>query len=254
MIKNFKKYLTLIAALTSLNAIAVEKMSPADIEIAQSKLQTTFTELEIKHFQPSVVPGLYEVFAGNNILYFHPESQTIFFGQLYNKDGVSLTDKSRQEFASTQMKDLPMDSGIIIGNPDGVEVTEIGQMDCGYCQRADDFFSKLEKKMPVKRRYFFLDVPESQYPTARKKAVHIICSEDPSQAFTDINKNKITEYKTCDKADGVLKDHQMVAQAFGVNGTPTFLLNEKILPGFSSENRAEIESFVKQELSTPSVN
>ncbi|HAS4509461.1 TPA: thioredoxin fold domain-containing protein [Vibrio cholerae] len=248
------KSLVLSAVVLSSASHAVEKMSDTEVQKAQEQLQTTFTELTIKQFKPSPIPGLFEVYAGNNILYFHPDSETIFFGKIYNKLGESLTDKASQEFAMQQMKDLPMDSGIIIGDPNGVEVIEIGQMDCGFCKTADEYFTKLAKTTPVKRRYFFLDVPENYYPTARKKAEHIICSDDPSKAFEDVHFDRVKEYKTCSKAAGVIAQHQIVAEALGVSGTPTFVIDREIVPGFSQTQANKIESFVKAKLSTTSVN
>ncbi len=249
MIKTYvKKWLVTLASLVATSSVyAVDKMTDEQINEAQDRLKTTFSEMSIQHFQPSIIPGLFEVFAGNNILYFHPESETIFFGQIFDKSGSSLTQLSRQKYALERMKTLPLDSGIVIGPSDGVEVIEIGQMDCGYCQAAHTWLDELQKTKPIKRVVYFLDVPETHYATARRKAEHIICSTDQAKAFNDIHNNLVTDFTSCPEANSVLAKHKSVTDAFGVSGTPTFVIDGQVLGGFSQTNKEKIVSFVNEQ-------
>lgn len=224
-----------------------ETIKAASIEDAQEKLKQTFTQLNFTDFGPAPIPGLFQLIAGPNVFYFHPETETLFIGNIYNKDGESLTEKTKQEHALKVMSTLPMDKGIELGDKEGPTIIEFGQMDCHFCMSAEEYFAQLHKKYHFKRQYFLLDVGSQFYPTARKKAEHLVCSDDKNAALADIVADRVKQYKTCPEAEELLKTHADINNKFGISGTPTFLINNKLYPGLNQNAKDAIETYLGEQ-------
>ena len=221
-----------------------KSLSDSAVQQAQDKLQATFSNIKFSHFGPAPIDGLFELHAGKNVLYFHPEDEVMFVGELYNKDGVSLTQLSKQKVALEKMKDLPMDSALELGDPDGIEIIEFGQPECGYCIAANKEIEELSKKYPIKRKYFFVRVG-SRFPQSQQKVMSILCADDKAQAFHDAHNGKFNQFANCDEGKEQFAEHDKVVDSFGVNGTPTFLLGSRLVEG---KNTPAIEEYVKEQL------
>ena len=231
---------------SELDTVATGKksLSKEAVQQAQDKLQATFQNMKFSYFGPAPVEGLFELHAGKNVLYFHPDQEVMFVGELYNKDGVSLTQLSKQKVAIAKMKELPMDSGIEMGDPNGIEIVEFGQPECGYCVRANEEIEALAKKYPIKRKYFFVRVGQT-FPNSQKKVMSILCSDNKEQAFKDAHAGKFNQFANCNEGTELFAQHDLVVNSFGVNGTPSYLLGSRLVEG---KNTPAIEEYVKEQL------
>lgn len=214
---------------TIANTEGVASDQDIDVDAAQKKLQVSFKEMNIVDFKPAPMSGLFEVNTGQGIIYFHPENELLFFGEIYNKEGESLTLKSMQASTEKMLDRLPMDSAIEFGPEDGIEMVEFTDPDCPYCLKYHQVISEKEKELPIRRKLYFLT---GIHPAAEPKMRHVICSEDKEQAYQDAYSRKIHEWKDCEEADEVLAKHQQVVKGLGVAGTPSFLMDGKIEMGF----------------------
>lgn len=199
------------------------------VEKAQEQLQATFSNLTIIDFKPSPMPGLYEVNTGNGIIYFEPKAELLFFGEIYAKDGTSLTQTARENKTKATLSQLPMDIGLVIGDPDGKEIIEFTDPDCPYCRRYEQFIVPLSHEQPIKRVIYFIT---SIHPASYKKAMHVLCADNPEQAFHEVYASEVTEFKGCKKAKKILQAHQQIAQSLGISATPSFLINDHLEVGF----------------------
>lgn len=190
-----------------------------------------FPNVPIDSFRESQIPGLYEIVAGTQVIYFSPKGYLVF-GEIFTKDGVNITAERRAEVTSKKMKSIPADKAIVVGDGDK-KVIEFSDPDCPFCRRAFRYF---ESRADVKR-YVYLFPLKKLHPDAEKKAKYILCSDDPAQAYRDVFSGKMDGKeleipKECDSvAQRRLDEIQMIGQNLGLTGTPVFYINGKLVRG-----------------------
>ena len=199
------------------------------LEQVQTQLKKSFSNLSIVDFSESPIPDIYEVNTGSGIIYYHPKKDIIFFGEMYDKNGESLTQASLAKTVKTNLEKLPIQLGIQLCDPSGVEIIEFSDPDCPYCREYEKFITQLSQEKAIKRTIFF---DTRVHRGSVEKVTHIICSDNQEEAFHDIYSGKTMEYKQCDKAAEILAAHLRVSEGLGVSGTPTFILGDKLSPGF----------------------
>lgn len=208
---------------------------------AEEKLKATFSQIQVTGFEPSPVPGVFELTTGNNTYYFYPgekgQDGVLIFGEMYDAKGNNLTQVAREKRLDKSMASLPMDQALVMGNKTGsIEFFEITDPECPYCEGYDTWVKQQPFAGQIKRKVIFL--MNNGHPGERREVEHIICSEDKDKALDDAFKNTdsnsvITNWKTCPEAEGVIAAHQKIVQAVGAQGTPAFIINGKMVTGFS---------------------
>ena len=222
-----KKVFVLIAVILLFAGYA----SAQDMKAAEESLRRTFPNVGIDGFRGSEIKGLYEVTAGNQIFYFSPEGYLIF-GEIWSKEGKSITAERRAAAASKKVAGLPLEKAIKIGSGPK-KVIEVSDPDCPFCRKASEYF---EKRTDV-TRYVYL-MPLSQiHPEAEKKAKYILCSADQARAYEEVFSGKadgkeLPLMPLCEpKTTELLNEHKAIAQSLGVQGTPAFWINGKFVSG-----------------------
>ncbi|WP_257291358.1 DsbC family protein [Endozoicomonas sp. ONNA1] len=220
-----KKIVALVMALLSQAAFA-----ETDIQKAQEKLKATFSNISVVGFQPSPVPGLFEVNMGTGIIYFHPEKQLLMFGEIFDASGNSLTAESLKKMTEDKFSEFDTSKALVIGDPKGVKIIEFSDPDCPFCRRYDQFLQT--QNVPVQRFIFF---DTRVHPKAVKKVEHILCSKDRESAYKDMYAGKIPgTFKSCDAGKEAIKEHLRISKSVGVSGTPSLLLEGRLITGFQS--------------------
>ncbi len=195
----------------------------------EESLKQNFPNLKYDSLQPSPIKGLYEVTVGMQVFYYSPEAELLMVGDisLINKEGRNLTQEKGLEIITRKVKDIPLDKALKIGDGKNV-VIEFSDPDCGYCRKAFDFFSK---KTNVTHYVFF-------FPLSAKSEVkirHILCSSDRVKAYKDAYSGKLDDEKlsVCNdaKVEELLKDQRAAGARLGIEGTPFFVVNGKVVPG-----------------------
>jgi len=186
------------------------------------QLKDHFPGMAFTKVEASPIDDLYEVQAGQNIVYFYPKKDLLVFGEIWNREGKSLTGLKRQETAARLIKDLPLDKAVKIGNGKNV-VIEFTDPDCPFCRKADGF---LKGRKDVTRYVFF--TPLSIHPQAASKAMYILTAQNREKAHEEVFGGKLdskpVEVKN-DVASKLLIEHQAWGAKLGVNGTPAFWIN-----------------------------
>lgn len=222
---------------------------------AEDKLKATFSQIQVTGFEPSYVPGVFELTTGNNTYYFYPgengKDGVLIFGEMYDSQGNNLTQMAREKRLDKALAALPMDKAILMGNKTGsIEFFEITDPECPYCERYDSWVKKQPFANQIKRKVIFL--MNSGHPGERREVEHIICSKDKDKALDDAFKNTadnpvISDWKTCPEAEDIIAEHNKIVQAVGAQGTPAFIINGKMVTGFSEAQILEaIKSMTPQ--------
>lgn len=243
-------------------SVAHAQQSPDEKELseAEAKLKATFSQLNVTSFSKSPIPGIWEIQTGSNIMYFSPESPehegVIFLGEMYNKNGESLTEQSKDRMLSKTIKTLDFSSAISVGRTTSPAFYEITDPDCPYCHAYDGWLKDIDKDNSVHRKLIFMVNPG--HPLAKAKIEHIICADNKDEAvkyaFSDALPHQSLEtatplqlanfkaLKTCKGADAVIEQQQKLIASLGVNGTPSFVF------GADTDKPVKVVGFAKDKI------
>jgi len=223
------------------------KVANSAVDAVQKKLQITFKNVSPEFMGPGPIKGLYELLVGNKIIYYAPEKNWLLFGAFYSPEGVNQTQQRLSSLLSSRVEALPLKEAITIGNGD-TDVIEFLDPDCPYCRKWDRFIST---RQDVKRHIFLVPL-DRLHPTARGKAVDILCRSDPGQALEDFYKGKAGTDKLirCPGGEHRLSIHEDAAKKLGVSGTPTLVIAGQVITGF---NPARISKLLDQKRSLNNV-
>lgn len=208
-------------------AAAVSVFASEDV---QRSFKAQMPNLEIDTVGKTGIPGLYEVVSGNNILYYHPKTGYIIFGEIWSKDGVSLTEKRREEIMARKVKDISkhFSKAVKVGKGSNV-IVEFTNPDCPFCRKAFTYF---EGRKDVTEYIFFLGAVN---PKARNKILYVLCSKDREGAYKEVMSGRLDgkELDVCsgNEAEGMIDSHTAIAKSVGVTATPTFIINGRVVVG-----------------------
>jgi len=217
---------TLVIVLAVISSLALASDDSNYIDTAQQKLLRTFSGLTIRSFEPGPIEGLYEIDLGSGIAYYHSEKELLFFGEIWDKNGISLTAQSIAKRNIDTISKIPLDQALVLGEK-GPEIIEFTDPQCPYCKQFNQWFYR--EKIDAKR-YVFFDT--RIHPDAQRSVVHIFCSDDQQQAYKDVFSGKKLKWKTCKKGQKRAEEHLKASIAMGVNGTPSFVLGGALVQGF----------------------
>lgn len=207
---------------------------------ALKKLQNNYIGLPVSDFAPGPIDGLYEFLSNDNVLYYSPAKNLLFAGDIYSKDGISLTATRLAALQAKKFKQLPLELALKIGNGPK-RIIEFTDPECPYCQAYHKYISAHAAEVT---RYIFFFPLNAIHPGANTKAVQILCAQSQQQAFNDVYERKInTTLEVCDGGKALLAKQKAVGDRLGINGTPTLLLgssNTKVV-GF---DQARIAAFL----------
>ncbi len=207
-------------------------VSNAEESITIQILHKSFPNVKAERVGKSVIPGLYEVEAGNNVFYFEPRNGYLLFGDIVNKEGKNLSAEKRQELLAGRVKEIPLEKGIKIGNGKNV-VIEFTDPDCPFCRKAAEWFKKNREDVTL---YVFLYPITRLHPGAETKAKYILGAKDREKAYHEVMSGALDnadagKLKLTEKAGALLEEHRQLAIKAGVFATPTLWVNGKHVPG-----------------------
>jgi len=200
------------------------------VKYAERMFNEVYPRVDYRFIGRSAVEGLFEVVAGENIFYFHPESGNLIFGEIFTKEGRSLTALRRASLTDQSQKGTGLyPDAIRIGSGPNV-IVEISDPDCPFCRRASAYF----KHRNNITRYVYL-YPLPTHPDAEAKTKYILCSDDRARAYEEVFSghvdNRIPEIPQDCNADALLEAHINRALRAGVQTTPTFWVNGRHVEG-----------------------
>ncbi len=220
----FAFYLSLVALAGIQPAFAEESAGDPAHQLSEILPNTT-----IDGFGPTPIPGLFEVTAGDQIFYFSPTGHLVF-GEIWSRDGQSLTAERRQQIVAEKIKRLPLQKALTLGNGPH-QVIEFTDPDCPFCRQVD---AVLAKRADVTRHVFFYPLT-GLHPNAAAKSRFILCSDDPEATMQDVFGGRWDDAPlpplANDCRENLLSEHQQLAGMLGVRGTPSIWVNGTAVKG-----------------------
>ena len=178
--------------------------------------------VKVDAVQESAIPGFYEAIAGGQFVYVSKDGRYVLNGAAYDVAGKSdLTETSRAKARKLALDKIGPDKRIVFAPkaPAATKytVTVFTDIDCPFCRRFHEQVAQYNAK-GIAVDYLFY--PLSIHPGADKKAEAVWCAKDRNTAFTAAMSGQDPGTATCPNP---VSELTQLAQALGVNGTPTIL-------------------------------
>ena len=194
-------------------------------------LKKVYPQMRVDSIRESEIPGLYEVTAGSNIIYFYPEKNYLLFGEIMTKEGKNLTAEKRNLILAAKVEKIDLENALKIGSGK-MRVIEITNPDCGYCRRLSEYFERPEIKKKVTRYVMFA----SFHPQSLKKAEYIMSASDGEAAYIEVMSGKLDKVKpdkvtVTKKGEDLIKKQKDSLSVLNIRGTPTLLIDGEVIMG-----------------------
>jgi protein-disulfide isomerase len=245
--------LFLLALLPSEKATAQSVNQDVQNLIAK-QLKATFKQTTFTNLESAPIDGWYQAEISNQVVYFSPTQALMFFGEVYTKNGISLSEQTRRKWQSKRTANLDVSAALVIGTG-VIEIIEFTDTDCSFCQRFNRWITakndayKDKYNQDLFTRKIVLTPIDQLHPNAHKEALHILCQspENYETAITQTLESKISfaEMDSCQQGKDLLIKHRKISKEFGVSATPTLVINGQIVQGF---NQQKLEAVIKQQL------
>jgi len=229
--------LTLISALVLGPASSVYA-NDADIKELKVALVQRLPKAENATIKATPVEGLYEVLAGNQIMYMTKDARYIFDGDLYDmQTRNNITEDARGVIRLGALNNLG-EKNMLVYTPKGEvkhTITVFTDIYCPYCRKLhDEVGDYLENG--VKVRYIFVPFKGAK---SVQTSVSVWCADDKNKAMDLAKSGQTVEDRTCDNP---VSQHQALATELGIRGTPAIMLGSgKLLPGYVPSNKVILQ-------------
>ena len=181
-------------------------------------IETRFGGTKVIDVQSSPLPGLYEVFLGDRIVYSDATGDHVLVGDLIEtRTQTDLTQAKMEQRSSIDYKALPFDKAIKIVKGNGSrQLAVFEDPDCPFCRRLEQELVTLNDTTV----YVFLFPIDSLHPQASLHSRQIWCAPDRAQAWTQwlVQRTPLPP-ATC-KSDP-LPELAKLGQKLYIDGTPT---------------------------------
>lgn len=229
-VQGLGRILCLLAAIALPNLQPADAAPKADVTATlRQNIESRFPGAHILDIQPSAIPGLYELFMGDQIVYTDAAGDYLIVGSMVDtQTKQNLTEARLNDHGKIDFGVLPLAQAIKIVKGNGSrQFAVFSDPDCPFCQQ-------LEKTLLTVNdftMYVFLFPIASLHPQAPAKAHAIWCAADRPQAWNQwMHEKKLPPAKTCsgDPIDSL----QKLGDTLHINSTPTlFFANGRRVAG-----------------------
>ena len=231
---------TAIAAQGLVLAVAAaqsDQVADAAVQEAERRFSATFRSPVVRGVAPAPIDGLFEVTLADQVVYFAPDKGLLVLGEIWTADGRSLTADALARSRAERLANLSLDAAITLGFGPR-QIIEFVDPECPHCARYDAW---MRGRPDLTRRVFFV-VDRQRHPNAVAKAVHVLCSPNPSAALADVYAHKIpaADLRSCEDGTRRLAAQESAARSFGVGATPTLAVGDQVLTGFDPSRIANL--------------
>jgi thiol:disulfide interchange protein DsbC len=231
------RFLFVFATVLSISCFANQKITNEEKTKVEEYFQNSIGaglkagDVEVNE---SNIKGLVEIYVQGKLMYFDIESQLLFIGEIYDKNGASLTKATLKQKSLDRLSTLPKVHIVLNGGKGLKKVVEFTDPDCPYCRKASAFFA--EHNNAVERHIYF---DTRIHPAAKSKVIHILCAKDREKAFHAVYTNQLTKYEYCEKGEALAEQHQQASIEMAVSATPTFFIGDNLVRGFDRQKLAD---------------
>lgn len=190
----------------------------------QQTLQQRFPTIRIETVQPSPVPGLYQVIAGQQVVYTDASGDHMIVGRMMDtQTRHDMSADALDDYYTVNFKTLPLNEAIkIVKGNGGRKIALFADPDCPYCRQLEQNM----RSMTDVTVYLFLFPLEQVHPHATADAKAIWCSPDRASAWENwmLDRTPIPGGGSC--ADDPIQKIRALADSLHIHATPTFFLED----------------------------
>lgn len=229
----FKKLLWLAVLAMGFSGMAA--VAADEVEAISKVLQNIIPGSKPDSVAESVIPGLYQVSYGPDIIYITKDGHYALQGDLVDTGTRENLTEAVRSVARLKLINAVDQKSMIIFAPKEVKhtVTVFTDVDCGFCRKLHSQIADYNK-YGIAIRY--LAFPRSGVNTeSYYKAVSVWCAADRNEALTHAKLGEVMKKKTCDNP---VREHMALADKLGVNATPTLILEDgSLISGYIPPDR-----------------
>lgn len=227
-----------IAPLTALTALLAVGLSPsvslagATPDPIRSSVESLNARSSLEAVRDSAVPGLKEVRADGQILYFSTDGEYLIVGDIYRvADRTNVTELARARIRADLLATSDPATHITYGDPEAKDVVYVfTDSSCGFCQR---WHSHVEALVDAGVRVEYLAWPRggSRSPVFGEMEA-AWCAADRGKAYDDLIAGTPSATGSCDSP---VLAHYALGEQVGVQGTPAIFASDgRQLGGYTS--------------------
>jgi thiol:disulfide interchange protein DsbC len=227
------------AAMMASGLSSTTRAAPAAEVTATIKktIESRFPGAHVLEVQPAAIPGIYEVFMGDQIVYADASGDYLLMGPLVDtQTRTNLTEARLNDYGKIDFKTLPLDRAIKVVKGNGSRQFAIfSDPDCPFCQQLEKSLLSVNDMT----MYVFLYPIASLHPQATAKAHAIWCAKDRVGAWSQwMHEKKLPPTATC--AGDPIDELQQLGNRLRINSTPTlFFANGRRVAGAIPEKEIE---------------
>jgi thiol:disulfide interchange protein DsbC len=226
------------AALACAGQAAAQSAVPAAAKSDPRSVIAHHLDVPAEAVRKTVLPGIYEVARGGEVLYVSADGRYALSGELYETgSGRNLTERRRTEARVAALRNVP-DSDAIVYTPKAqprYTVTVFTDVDCPYCRK---LHSEIAEYVKLGVRIRYLSFPRTGPDTESwRKAEAVWCAADRRDALTRATAGgEVAATTAC--ADNPVKRSYELGEELGVRGTPAiFTERGEYLPSYYAPDR-----------------
>jgi len=220
-----------VYGLLLLSVVVSPVWADADVPSSvQKRLSEIIPDKAPDSVELSPVSGLYEVSYGAQVFYLSTDGKYIIQGDLLDVDSrKNLTDDRRNVYRKALLGKIDPKTAISFVPKETKHVVYVfTDIDCPYCRRMHSQMADYNA-MGIEIRYLAFPRTGIDSPSY-VKAEDVWCSEDREATLTKAKSGEKVAHKQCDNP---VKSEYELGLKFGVDGTPTLILEDgSVLPGY----------------------
>lgn len=218
-------------------ALLITLPARADEGSVRKAFEAKFPTMKVETVTRMPFPGLYEIVFEGQVVYTDEKLTYLMNGNLFDlRDAKerNLTRERRDQIASGALvKAQPNAIKRVKGNGKRILYT-FEDPNCGYCKQLQ---KELNKVNDVTIYTFLLPILS---PDSAEKSKAVWCSRDRAKTWDDLMSKSILPANAAKACTTPLDENQLLAQRFGVRGTPAvYLANGQQVGGFLPADKLE---------------
>ncbi len=208
----------LAAAFTTSPAALAQAKSDPKAAIRQA-IESRYDGAHVLDVQPSAIPGLYEVFMGDQIVYADSSGEYLVMGPMVDtQTRQNLTEARLNDHGRIDFRTLPLDKAIRVVKGNGSRKFAVfSDPDCPFCQKLEQTLLSVNDYT----MYVFLFPIASLHPQAPAKAHAIWCAKDRSAAWNQWMHEKKLPATGGSCGGDPIDSLQTLGNTLHINSTPT---------------------------------
>lgn len=237
-----------ITLITAVLLLAAGSAHAGEAEV-KAAWQKRYPEYPVRSVTKTPVPGIWEIYVGDHILYSNDDVSYLFDGILVETaHRTNLTEDRMQTLNFVKFKDLPFDMAIkqVKGNGSR-KMAVFTDPDCPYCRQIQKEIANVDNVTI----YYFLFPIEGLHPNAPTMAKAIWCAPDRQQAWLDYMANQTKPAAAVASCNSPVDKIIAYGRDKNINGTPTLFFEAGDQRIASALTVAQLEQFLQGKAAAP---